>query len=446
MTILNPRGRVSLLDLESDYPCIEMLYTARNGGLNPENCHTISTSGINSICGGCVLTEICDFDEVVCPTNQILVATNPNNHPGISNIWSTALVCQDLVESARNGELVSNSGCTTLKSSVKAAFQPGTFGVGVFDLTPCGLQTNNTGAPYREEDRDSDASGRLEGQSSQPTTTPLNPTHKPTEETTVETSLQPSDGPSLSASQQPSDEPSIGATEFPIASSSSRIKSPTPEFENCQLCDFENDSIFYLYKDFGISGTTFFEALSAPGHRDREECYEHENEHICIPKEPLHPDLDGCYLTDVTTFDELIGIQAVIPPNKAAYIGVFKDTMEVHTEAKECNQSSPTIGNNNACKVENYRQNLAYGHSKRKGTEDIEESIYVSEGSDQDMCPALKEGWFNYGKANAVPSNLWKKNQPSYCNVGPIQNAAAVWPVHPNGSNYGDMRDVNAGW
>ena len=120
--------------------------------------------------------------------------------------------------------------------------------------------------------------------------------------------------------------------------------------------------------------------------------------------------------------------------------------MEVHTEAKECNQSSPTIGNNNACKVENYRQNLAYGHSKRKGTEDIEESIYVSEGSDQDMCPALKKGWFNYGKASAVPSNLWKKNQPSYCNVGPIQNAAAVWPVHPNGSNYGDMRDVNAGW
>jgi hypothetical protein len=256
MTILNPRGRVSLLDLESDYPCIEMLYTARNGGLNPENCHTMSTSGINLACGGCVPTEICDFDEVVCPTNQILVATNPKNHPGISNIfiWSTALMCQDLVESARNGELVSDSGCITLKSSLKAAFQPETFGVGVFDLTPCGLQCDdfdivtesedtssifmertNAGASHREEDRDSDASGRLEGQSSQPTTTPPNPTHKPTEETTVETSQQPSDGPSLSASQQPSDGPSIGATEFPIASSSSRIKSPTPEFENVSL-------------------------------------------------------------------------------------------------------------------------------------------------------------------------------------------------------------------
>jgi len=58
----------------------------------------------------------------------------------------------------------------------------------------------------------------------------------------------------------------------------------------------------------------------------------------------------------------------------------------------------------------------------------------------------LKEGWFNYGKGSAVPSNIWKNDQPSYCNVGPIQNAAAVWPVHPNGSNYGDMRDVNAGW
>jgi hypothetical protein len=252
MTILNPRGRVNLLDLESDYPCIEMVYTARNGGLSPENCHTMSMSKIKSVCGGCVPTDICDFDEVVCPINQILVATNPKNHPGISNIWSTALMCQDLIESARNGELVSNSGCRTFKSSVKAAFQPGTFGVGVFDLTPCGLQcddinTNinidtvteskdtssilmgrtNTRAPHREADRDSD-----EDQSSQPITTPPNPTHKPTEETTVEPSQQPSDGPSISTSQQPNDGPSPGGTEFPIVSISPRIKSPATEFEN----------------------------------------------------------------------------------------------------------------------------------------------------------------------------------------------------------------------
>ena len=203
----------------------------------------------------------------------------------------------------------------------------------------------------------------------------------------------------------------------------------------CLLCDFDNDSAFYLYKDFGQAGITFFEALSAPDHRA--ECEEHKS--LCDMKEPLYPDLDNCYLADITTFDDLIGIQAVIPPNKAAYIAVYKDTIAQFEDAKSCSQSLSDFN----CTVENYKQNLIFGYEKNKDAEDTTE---ISIDSDKSLCPELKKGWSNYGSDIEIPSNIWENGQLSYCFSGPIQNAAAVWPVQPNGYNYGDMRDVNAGW
>lgn len=201
------------------------------------------------------------------------------------------------------------------------------------------------------------------------------------------------------------------------------------------MCDLENDSSFYLYKDFGQAGVTFFEALSAPDHRA--ECNDPNSP--CEMKDPLYSDLDNCYLADITTFDDLIGIQAVIPPKKAAYIAVYKDTVAQFEDAKTCSQSLPDLN----CVVENYKQNLTYGYGK---VGDDEELTQISMDSDNNSCSELKEGWFNYGSNIAIPSNIWKNGQPSYCYSGPIQNAAAVWPVQPNGYNYGDMRDVNAGW
>jgi len=204
--------------------------------------------------------------------------------------------------------------------------------------------------------------------------------------------------------------------------------------QKCLSCDFENDSAFYLYKDFGKAGTTFFEALSAPDHRA--DCKEQDDQ--CSPKEPLYPDLDNCYLADVTSFDDLIDIQAVIPTQKAAYVAVFKDTLSQFQEAKGCNESGMV---NSECKVENYKHNLIYGTENSNNSNDGVVAL-----SDEYVCPGLKEGWVNFGSNVPVPSNLWTNGQPSYCYSGPIQNAAAVWPVHQTGSNYGDMRDVNAGW
>jgi hypothetical protein len=204
-------------------------------------------------------------------------------------------------------------------------------------------------------------------------------------------------------------------------------------------CDFENDSAFYLYKDFGQAGTSFFEALSAPDHRA--ECKDQSSP--CDAKEHLYPDLDGCYLADIATFDDLIAIQAVVPPRKAAYIAVYKDTIAQFEDAKSCSQTVPDF----KCEVENYKQGLMYGYGKNKdGEESIEARMDSDEISNEISCPQLKKGWFNYGSDVAIPSNIWKNGQPSYCYSGPIQNAAAVWPVQPNGYNYGDMRDVNAGW
>lgn len=183
--------------------------------------------------------------------------------------------------------------------------------------------------------------------------------------------------------------------------------------QKCLPCDVQSHSAFYLYKDFDQSGVTFFQALNAPQHQP--ECKDPSGQ--CDMKELLYPDLENCYLAGVTTFDDLIGIQAVIPPRKSAYVALYKDTVAQYNDAKSCSESLPDFN----CETENVGEN---------GTE----------------CSALKMGWFNYGSNVQIPSSIWSNGQLSYCFSGPIKNAAAVWPVEANGNNYGDMRDVNAGW
>jgi hypothetical protein len=82
---------------------------------------------------------MCDIDEL-CPPNEILKATNGQNFPGVSNLWSTAETCQSLIEGARDGTLLSGTGCNSFKTSINAVFKPGIFGLGVFDLSQCGFQ------------------------------------------------------------------------------------------------------------------------------------------------------------------------------------------------------------------------------------------------------------------------------------------------------------------
>eukprot|EP00533_Pseudo-nitzschia_delicatissima_P002444 CAMPEP_0116080316 /NCGR_PEP_ID=MMETSP0327-20121206/1608_1 /TAXON_ID=44447 /ORGANISM="Pseudo-nitzschia delicatissima, Strain B596" /LENGTH=515 /DNA_ID=CAMNT_0003570995 /DNA_START=74 /DNA_END=1621 /DNA_ORIENTATION=- len=396
-TITEPEGKVGLH--ESQYSCIEMLYSARNGGLDSENCEALVIPDSGSVCGRCVETTTCDIDQALCRPSQILTASNPQNYPGASTLWSTALTCDDLIKGAREGTLLSSRGCDEFKDNIGAAFfSPRINGADYIDLSPCGLQCDYDGSTLVIQ-------GRVEAGSD-----------------------MPSDGPSLAPTEMPIEVESEVAKNLSIAPPK-KIKRNAEG--NCLQCDFKDDSAFYLYKDFGLAGVTFFEALSAPA--NEAECKEPNGQ--CDVKEALYPDLDNCYLAGVTTFDDLIGIQAVIPPEKSAYVALYKDTIAQFEVAERCSRSVPDFTN---CEEETY-----YDMAKGRG---IFQSRADEMPSPDALCPDLEKGWFNYGSAVEIPSSIWKNGKVSYCFSGPIQNAAAVWPVEPNGSNYGDMRDVNAGW
>jgi hypothetical protein len=239
-TITNPGGRLTFN--ENKYSCIEMLYSARNGGLSASNCEALSISEVGSTCGRCIETKMCNIDEALCRPSQILVASNPLNFPGRSNLWSTALTCEALIEGARNGNLLSDTGCNAITTSIEAAFEPGTVGLGVADLKTCALQCNYNKAATASEEKPSlqiqkedflfgraGSDGLLtsdmpsDGPSLQPSDGPsLQPSDGPSLQPSDGPSLQPSDGPSL----QPSDGPSLQPSELP--SQQSQLPSDLP--------------------------------------------------------------------------------------------------------------------------------------------------------------------------------------------------------------------------
>jgi hypothetical protein len=223
----------------------------------------------------------------------------------------------------------------------------------------------------------------------------------------------------------------------------------------------ERESSIYVYKDFGTSGTTFQRAFSAPLHCDdrtrNPDQRKTSTQNDC--HRLSHPELEGCVLTPITSFDELVRVQSVIPPGKAAYTAVHKDRLAFKSEADECynNDSHFTegvdievSGNGKSgpvakCSVENWMEGLDYGfhENETKGTARLSKS---DNNSSDVPCESLKSGWTNYMTGISVPSSLWKNGQPSYCSLGPTQEVGAVWAVEEDGQNYGDLRDVSTNW
>ena len=225
-------------------------------------------------------------------------------------------------------------------------------------------------------------------------------------------------------------------------------------FPKCFDCLDENESSMYIYKDFGRSGTTFQKAFSAPIH-----C----NDRKSKPEDCgrlLYPELEGCVLAPITSFDDLLRVQSVIPPGKAAYTAVHKDQLDLKMEAVECynmksypgaygvdiehsSRGIPGLISNRNCRVENWMEGLYYGNdaegiprlSKSKNSTTVKEP-----------CDSIRTGWTNYKTGTIVPPSLWKNGQPSYCNKGPVQEVGAVWAVEADGQNYGDLRDVSMNW
>ena len=221
--------------------------------------------------------------------------------------------------------------------------------------------------------------------------------------------------------------------------------------KECIDCQGENESSMYIYKDFGTSGTTFQKAFSAPFH-----CIDKNKQSDCTNF--LHPELESCVLAPVTSFDELLRIQAVVPPGKAAYTAVHKDPLVLRTEARECYTTHEYHGiegvevqvsrsrtpNGKRCALENWRQGLAYGYGDEYQSQQNQFNITATVVSEP--CESMKSGWTNYKTGTDVPSSLWKTGKLNYCNLGPVQEVGAVWAVEPEGLNYGDLRDVSANW
>lgn len=163
-TITQPEGQVSLH--ESQYSCVEMIYSARNGGLNAENCQALLIPGAGSVCGRCVETTTCDIDEALCRPSQILTASNPDNFPGASTLWSTAMTCEELIKGAREGTLLSSRGCDEFKTNIGAAFfSPRITAADYIDLSACGLQCDYDGSTILIQ-------GRTDAESGMPSDSP----------------------------------------------------------------------------------------------------------------------------------------------------------------------------------------------------------------------------------------------------------------------------------
>eukprot|EP00536_Pseudo-nitzschia_multiseries_P003771 jgi/Psemu1/8461/gm1.8461_g len=242
--------------------------------------------------------------------------------------------------------------------------------------------------------------------------------------------------------------------------------------QECIDCLDDNDSSIYIYKDFGESGTTFHKALSAPRHCDpRSRRHERQYALGYIGRQQsernddcprlLYPELEGCVLAPISSFDELLRIQSVIPPEKAAYTAVHKDKLQLKKEAEECYSTTKSNAHEDVsfevsgsgvsrrissenCRVENWMEGLKFGYNH-------DEDEYVAKSTNTaneilDTCQSLKVGWTNYNTGTDVPQNLWNNGQLSYCNRGPSQEAGAVWAVEPTGQNYGDLRDVSTNW
>lgn len=230
----------------------------------------------------------------------------------------------------------------------------------------------------------------------------------------------------------------------------------------------DKDSSIYIYKDFGSSGTTFHKASSAPLHCSRRR-YDLRENSITPTKSGkcgrlLHPELEGCVLAPITSFEELLLIQSVIPPEKAAFTAVQKDGLLIRTDAEQCYNNVNSLVSqerryevsanglvshisNEHCRVENWMDGLKFGDDGHDHQSSKRPTITKSVSDESlDACDMMKVGWTNYNVGTSVPTSLWNNGQPSYCNLGPVQEAGAVWAVEADGENYGDLRDVSMNW
>ena len=184
-----------------------------------------------------------------------------------------------------------------------------------------------------------------------------------------------------------------------------------------KVCIIDGDlsctSTYYVYKEFEDGGATFAQAHAATGY---------------------DADLEHCVLAPIYSYKDLLEISDAIPPCKAAYTAASKDPLATYRESKACLNEGRIPFN---CDFSSLGDALDDLWGEDAATNSVGEfgSCSLREwfgdgdivAGGQMWCPALRQKWFNLGSNEAIPSEVWKAGDSSYCGDGPIQNAAAAF-------------------
>lgn len=201
------------------------------------------------------------------------------------------------------------------------------------------------------------------------------------------------------------------------------------------ICVLESDagdtcgSTYYVYKDFEEDGgVTFSQAHAATAYE---------------------ADLEGCVLAPIYSYQDLVDISESIPPCKAAYTAAHKDPLRTYRESKSCFLNGRVPYNCDYSTLGEALESLWGGNEMgRFGSCSLGDWFGDDFTDGQIWCPALKSNWVNFGNKGAIPSDVWRSGDSSYCGDGPIPNAAAAFATDydlSTGEPSASLKAVNSG-
>uniref|UniRef100_A0A7S4ELU5 Subtilisin n=1 Tax=Pseudo-nitzschia australis TaxID=44445 RepID=A0A7S4ELU5_9STRA len=207
--------------------------------------------------------------------------------------------------------------------------------------------------------------------------------------------------------------------------------------EDNRVCIIDGDlsctSTYYVYKEFRDGGATLAQAHAATGY---------------------DADLENCVLAPIYSYKDLLEISDAVPPCKAAYTAASKDPLAIYRESQACMDEGRIPFNCDFSSLgdalgELWGEDAAHHGTGGFGSCSLQE--WFGDGDlvagGQMWCPVLRQNWFNLGSKEAIPSEVWRAGDSSYCGEGPIQNAAAAFATDYTAGNTptAALKAVNSG-
>lgn len=191
-------------------------------------------------------------------------------------------------------------------------------------------------------------------------------------------------------------------------------------------------STYYVYKEFE-NGVTFAQAHAATGY---------------------DPELDRCVLAPIYSYEDLLQISDAIPQCKAAYTAASKDALTTYRQSESClnqgqipyNCDYATLGETlDDLWGDNDTRNNNIGTFGACSLDEWFQDTHFLAGAPL-WCPSLRENWVNFGSSEAIPPEVWKAGDSSYCGDGPIHNAGAAFATdYSNHEPTAILKAVNSG-